>query len=91
MLRCKICDEAIDAERIKSFLLASNGSSMPDTCSEHSEQQRPFGVMCEASDATGNIKNVGRKGGYVLITLDQNNPNFKEQMRQAKRFVRRAR
>ena len=75
MLRCNHCEEPISAARITSFL--SIKGNLPEECQDCSTVVKPFGLM-----------NAPHKTGSEIMVLDRNN---KEHIRQAKRFIRRAR
>ena len=85
--RCYKCDTELTPERIiTQFDMGVSIDRL--TCVEHSEIQRPIGFMSESSDINGK---ASRKTGYELNILRPNDVNFKENFRQMKRGIRRAR
>jgi hypothetical protein len=84
--KCAKCNIDIPQERIEIFLELRN--SIPDTCKECSFEQKVVGFMGESS--VGGDKG-GRKTGYVLVSIDPNSSNYKENLRRAIRCHKRSR
>jgi hypothetical protein len=86
MLRCIRCDEPVEEARIKAHLLL-NGQ-LPDKCLKCAEATKTKMTGFMVMDGSKGSRKVGAE---LMILSSDNNPNYKEQLRQATRANRRSR
>lgn len=91
MNRCTKCDEPIDEDRIKEHLLRNQIPFEQWTCLKCSSTVQYFGVMAPSAEATGTGKSYGKTGQVLNLIPMDGTSHSKEMLRQAKRFIRRAR
>lgn len=89
--RCNKCDEDIPVDRITGYLLKNNVPLDQWTCTKCSSTVEYFGVMAPSAEATGTGKSYGKTGQVLNLIPMDGTSHSKEMLRQAKRFVRRAR
>lgn len=91
--RCASCDSEIPVERITEFLLPNNIPLEQWTCVNcaASVTVEYFGVMAPSAEATGTGKSYGKTGQVLNLIPMDGSSHSKEMLRQAKRFIRRAR
>lgn len=84
MLYCS-CGKPIPEARILAVLEISN--QLPDTCIECANKApKPVGFMVMSGE-----KGARKVGAELMVVDPRNNPNYREQLRQARRANRRSR
>jgi 6-phosphogluconate dehydrogenase (decarboxylating) len=79
-LRCEICDEIISPERIEAFLDATG--KLPQKCIKCAHVGFKKSVV---------LMDYAHKTAGEAVVIDGENPNFKENLRRAKRVYKRSR